>query len=118
MSKYEGIYNNAVKQRGHASWIETAVYSLAVDLGEYTGLPTRVAGPFGLRASVDVRVDESRFVRLTPEFPDEGLRLYYDTGERTDTFQPGTLGDMNGFNNVVAPLPDTLAGIVGVLRDY
>ncbi len=115
MNKYEKIYIKAAKKSGHASWLDTAITPLAVDLEEATGKPVEISGPFGLRAEVWVKVGED-FIRLTPEFPEGGFKLYYDTGETTSTFQPGTLGDFNGMNNVSAPLPDTLEEIIKLLR--
>lgn len=115
MNKYEKIYCKAYEKRGSASWLDSAVAALAVDLEEATGENTEISGPFGLRAEVWIDVGEN-FIRITPEFPDNQLKLYYDTGEVGDTYQPGTLGDFNGMNNVRAPLPDTLEEILKLLR--
>lgn len=115
MNKYEMIYAKAYEKRGSASWLDSAIAALAVDLEEATGKPTEISGPFGLRAEVWITVGDD-FIRLTPEFPDGKLKLYYDTGEMADRYQPGTLGDFNGMNNVRAPLPDTLDEIIGLLR--
>ncbi len=115
MNKYEKIYIKAAEKTGHASWLDTAIASLAVDLEEATGKPVEISGPYGLRAEVWVKVGGD-FIRLTPEFPDGGFKLYYDTGEATNTYQPGTLGYFNGMNNVSVPLPDTLEEIIKLLR--
>lgn len=116
MNKYEKIYLKAYEKRGRANWLDSAVSSLAVDLEEATGKPVTISGPLGLRAEVYIDVGDD-FIRLTPAFPeDEGFRLYYDTGETTNTYQMGTLGDWNGMNNVSAPLPDTLEEIIKLLR--
>ena len=122
MNKYEKIYLKAAKKHEAASWIDTAIASLAVDMEEQTGLPVTVSGPFGLRAQVTLYVGEDReqrkgrLITLTPYFPDNGFKLYYDTGRRGDRYAPGTLGDFNNLNNEAAPLPDTLEEIISLLR--
>lgn len=116
MNKYEKIYLKAYEKRGTAHWLDGAVAALAVDLEEVTGKHVEISGPFGLRAEVLLYVGDD-FIRLTPAFPEaEGFKLYYDTGETTNAYQPGMLGDWNGMNNVSAPLPDTLDEIIKLLR--
>lgn len=71
-------------------------------------------GPYGLRAEVIISSD-SHILIVTPDFEDGNLKLYYDTGEKTDRHQPNTIGEINGFNNVQAPLPDTIEEIAGIM---
>ena len=123
MNKYEKIYLKAQEKSGRASWIDSAIASLAIDIEESTGEPVEIRGPFGLRAEVYITVGEKdsegrRFLLLTPEFPDCGFKLYYDTGETVERYGAETLGDFNGLNNVSAPLPDTLEEIIQILRPY
>lgn len=123
MNKYEKIYLKAQEKSGHASWLDSAVAALAIDLEESTGEPVEIGGPFGLRAEVYITVGEKgaegrRFLRVTPEFPDGGFKLHYDTGETVERYGAGTLGDWNGMNNVSAPMPDTLEEIIQILRPY
>ena len=116
MNKYEKIYLKA-KGRSHgsdASWLDSAIAALAVDLGEHTGEGMEIGGPYGLLAEVIISSD-SRILIVTPDFEDGNLKLYYDTGEKTDRHQPNTIGEMNGFNNVQAPLPDTIEEIAGIM---
>ncbi len=115
MNKYEEIYAKAVEQTKHPSWIETAITALAVDLHEATGETVEISGPCGLRAEILLYVG-TRFIRITPSFPEGKLKLYYDTGEVTNKYPPQSLGDWNGMNNVSEPLPDTLEEIIAVLR--
>lgn len=121
MNKYEAAYKKANQGGRHVSWYDTAIVLLANDLSEATGLKYNISGPFGLRAEVYISLgpeEKEKFIVVTPEFPDSGLKLYYDTGVMTKDYQPNTLGDYNGMNNVREPLPDTLEEIVKVLRDY
>lgn len=116
MNKYEKIYHKA-KGRSHgseASWLDSAIAALAVDLEEHTGEEMEVGGPYGLRAEVIIS-SNSRILIITPDFEDGNLKLYYNTGEKTEKHQPNTIGAVNGFNNVQAPLPGTLEEIVSAM---
>ncbi len=115
ISKYERIYRKAAEKNGHASWMESAISALAVDLEEYTGDKVGVSGPFGLRAAVMLQVGTD-FLTITPSFSDGGLQLYYDTGEKAQRVAPLSLGDFNGFNNISECLPGTVEEIVTLFR--
>ncbi|MCE8578362.1 hypothetical protein [Bacteroides fragilis] len=58
----------------------------------------------GLRAACSVfgRTGNGETVGLTFSFNDD--TLHYDTGEVTRRFAPGTLGEINGMNNVSTPV--------------
>ena len=58
----------------------------------------------GLRAACSVfgRTGNGETVGLTFSFNDDTLQ--YDTGEVTRRFAPGTLGEINGMNNVSTPV--------------
>lgn len=115
MTRYEKVYRKANEKRG-ASWVDTAIALLACDIEEATGEPAKVSGPFGLRAEVYIST-KSKSICITPEFPDGGLELFYDSGELNSRFGAGTLGDFNGFNNVRKALPDTIEEIVKVMHE-
>lgn len=115
MNKYERIYNKATERGRSASWMDTAIAALAVDMENYTGGPVSVSGPFGLRAEVMLKAGES-YLTICPSFQDGKLQLYYDTGETTQRYQPLTLGDVNGFNNTQERLPDTIEAIAALFR--
>lgn len=115
MNKYEKIYLKAAEKRS-ASWLDSAIAALAVDLEEYIGKPVEVSGPFGLRAEVMFKVGDT-YTIITPSFDkkDGGFKLYYDTGKQTEGYPPQSLGAWNGFNNVQAPLPDTFEEISAII---
>lgn len=116
MNKYEKIYAKAAQRSNgsNASWLDSAIAALAVDLEEKTGERFSIGGPYGLRAEVILSSSNWR-LNVTPNFNGGELMLYYDTGEQVRRHGAGTIADMNGFNNVQARLPDTLEGIVAVL---
>lgn len=114
-SKYERIYRLANEKTGHAGWMETAIFPLAVDIEELTGQPVSVSGPFGLRAEVYIKLGES-ILTVTPGFRDGRLELYYDTGRTIGRYEPLTLGDFNGFNNEQARLPERLEDVAALFH--
>lgn len=59
---------------------------------------------FGLRCVCPVygKTKEGHTVNLSFTFEDNSL--YYDTGEVISRFEPGTLGYINGMNNISAPV--------------
>ena len=128
MNKYESIYNEAVKKNKRARWYDTAIMALATDLQQATGLTAKASGPFGLRAECPIYLNEGggtgerKVIYITPNFESSPagtrLTLYYDTGETTKTYAPGTMGDLNGFNNLSERLPDTLEDILPLLRSF
>lgn len=122
MNKYEKIYLKAAERSSRASWMDCAITALALDIEEATGKPVTISGPFGIRCEVLICVGEEKserkFIRVTPEFPGKGFKIYYDTGETKDRFAPGTIGYINGMNCVSAPLPDTLEEILKLLKPY
>lgn len=114
-NKYTRIYELARFYNSQASWLETAIVALAADLEQYTGDPVVICGSFGLRSEIYFKVGEHRSKCITVDFNGEDLLLSYDSGERTDAFANGTIGAVNGFNNVSKPLPETIEKIVEVL---
>lgn len=128
MNKYERLYTEASAGGKNPSWLDTAIRPLAADLAEATGLPARVSGPFGLRAECLIYLNENgaegerKHITITPWFNCEGqdteIMLYYDTGEVKKEYEPHTLGDYNGMNNVMKRLPETLPEIVALLHTY
>lgn len=117
MNKYEKYYNdNNLKSKRRI-----VIDMLAADLQEKTGMKARVSGPFGLRAECPIYLNEDAgkgegyFIVIIPSFKRDTLELYYDTGETKIRFDPGTIGDINGFNNVIQRLPDTLDEIIQCL---
>lgn len=107
-NKYEKIYAKVRKSGSRANWVDTAVMSLAVDIEEKTGLPVKVSGPYGLRASVCLDVgyspNDMKTITLSPIFSmdtEDDFFLYYDTG----------------MNNETARLPESLDAIIELLQD-
>lgn len=128
MNKYERLYTEASAGGKNPSWLDTAIRPLAADLAEATGLTARVSGPFGLRTECLIYLNENgaegerKHITITPWFNCEGqdteIMLYYDTGEVKKEYEPNTLGDYSGMNNVMKRLPETLSEIIALLHTY
>lgn len=114
-NKYARIYELARIYNPQVSWFETAIVAIAADLEQYTGDPVEISGPFGLRCEISFKVGEHRSKYITVDFNGDDLLLSYDSGERTNAFTDGTIGAVNGFNNISKPLPDTIEKIIDVL---
>ena len=72
----------------------------------------------GLRAACSVYGETRSNETVGLTFTFDGGILSYDTGEVTRRFAPGTLGEINGMNNVCAPVEsvDTLVAKVNGQR--
>jgi len=57
------------------------------------------------------------YITLEPHFKGEDMVIFYRTGETTNRFQPGTVGEMRGLNCVIEPLPDTIEEILSLLME-
>ena len=111
----------------YPSWIEVILKPLSDRLSEKLGLPYEIYGPFGLSCETSVyfvkdtkkRVSEQEAKGITvyPEFAEDGsLYLKYYTGKKTDDYEPWSIGDLNGFNKVKAPLPESIEEILAIIE--
>lgn len=127
LEEWEREYN---KLRGSKlSWMDDIMEPLADALGKYFGMRGIAQGPIGLRSEVTIRVSSDpsdwmgtpyKLLVVTPEFSgeDDSISLFYDTGEvDRSKCLPGSLGELNNFHHVTAPLPDTIEEIAALMRD-
>lgn len=83
----------------------------------------KVLGPLGLRCEMFIALygfekdgeTVNGRLTLTPVDSDKGLRYHYDTGEKRSVV-PGSIAELNGFDNVTAMLPDELEDIAACVR--
>lgn len=109
-----------------ASWYEDVVIPLMKDLEKCAGegWHGEIYGPFGIYAetSIYLRKDEDKSIcdqpvyGLTLRSPKEGDMIPYWTGEMSDNYPKGSLGDLNGENKIFAPLPDTVEEIWEIIK--
>lgn len=103
-------------------WYEGMVVPFAEAIAKRLEIPYKIYGPFGMCAKTtvyffpgngrDITKDETYSITIQPE----GKELYYETGEKVNRYHRNTIGDMNGMNNVTAPLPDDMESIIALLR--
>ena len=120
------------KLQDKGGWINLCLVPLANKISERLHMPYEIYGPFGLGAETSIyfypngKVEslmkaETYGITIHPACRDgEGSfadRFYfsYNTGEKRNLYAQGTIGEMNGFNNVEAPLPDDLDVIVEII---
>ncbi len=109
------------------NWMDGVIKPLAAALAEATGLYWKVTGPCGIccRVYIDLCKDPDepvlfqihKEIILQPDFTDDGLTIMYETGETTDRFAKGSVGALNGMNNVKKPLPNSVDEILKIMRD-
>ena len=107
------------------NWIDSVLRPLAKDLEAYLDKPVNVAGPFGLRAEVLLRVFDNpetqapsayRSLTIVPDFSRGTLELHYDAGRVVRECPPGSIGALNHVGSETLPLPDTLSEIALLLH--
>ena len=98
-------------------WLEDYVRPILIELARLTpniAWDFEALRTFGMRAECPVfgKTNEGFTVGITFTIGTYGL--YYDTGEYKREFAGNTLGDLNGFNNVTAPVDsmETLLSLI------
>ena len=110
------------------SWVDEIIKPLAESIAKKKGKKVEIIGPCGIGCKVtiilhsendrDGFMDWSEKETLTVESQMCGSepRLYYETGAKEERYAPGSLGAMNGLNNVTAALPDDEYEVAALFR--
>lgn len=109
-------------------WKEEVIIPLAEEMAKRIGKHPVVFGPCGIGAKVTICLTDDPAAKWTeqdrleltiePDFEDGRMIFNYETGEVSDRYEPGTVGYVNGLNNITARLPDSVEEILGLLRHY
>ena len=110
----------------YPSWVKEVLTPLADRISERLGLPYEIYGPFGLSCETSVYFQADKETAITdqpikhltvlPEYADDhSFYLLYYTGESTNEYMEGSIGYLNGFNNVRATLPDDFEAIMKII---
>lgn len=107
--------------------INDVLWPIANELSKATGLSPKVTGPTGICCKCTISLiddpckgllaQETRTIVVQPDFED-GLSLYYETGARNERFPKGSLGEVNGMNNEIALLPNSIDGILRIMQHH
>jgi len=108
------------------NWKEEIIVPLAEELAKRNGKKAKVLGPFGIGAKVEIILLDDLDVKWTeqdalvlviePDFENGEMVFNYETGETCDRYKPGTIGEINGLNNITARLPNSAEEIQKLLR--
>lgn len=86
---------------------------LAEKMSQHFGMGYEIYGPFGVECetSIYLRKDDSKSICDQPTISitlrpgNCQTKLMYNTGEKTNRYPKGSFGELNGLNDVYAPLP-------------
>lgn len=112
------------------SWIQDLFIPLAKELKERLGLKAYdIYGPFGIECETsmylsdygkdkDIEITKVNTFSLTvrPHWEGNNFSLTYRTGQTTNEYAKGTIGYLNGLNDIYAPLPNTIEEIIKLLK--
>ena len=101
------------------------IIPLAEKLSAHFGMQYEIYGPFGTECetSIYLRKDMAESICdqptisivLRPEFEEKWV--YYNTGEKHMRYPKGSVGDLNGLNDVYAPLPMEFDKILELVKN-
>ena len=122
-------------------WHDTLVIPLAKILTPLLDCEKfEILGPFGLRGETSIwfkkkdstakYCDYSLTVTLFTEFEKNSIykdrycmnstktvELRYDSGVRDSSYAHGSIGELNGFNKIESPLPESIEDIVNLIKE-
>lgn len=112
------------------SWLDI-LNRLCDDVSAIIGLPhSKADRTFGLRCEAfvtwskdpenDPCEDVKYFLCVTPTNTESAdtFQLDYDTGEKKGKFARNSIGELNGFDNVTAPLPLDAEKVAEILKEH
>ena len=124
------------KLQKKGGWYQQVLVPLAEALSKELNMPYEIYGPFGLSSETsiyffpsgkigDIVKEDTYGITLHPSFRptddysipfEDKFYLTYNTGETKNEYPEGTIGYLNGFNNLEAELPDDLDKILEIIR--
>lgn len=124
------------KLQEKGGWYQQVLVPLAEALSKKLNMPYDIYGPFGLGFETSIYFfpsgkigsivkEDTYSITVHPSSrPHDDWRtpfedcfcLAYNTGEKKNEYPEGTIGCLNGFNNVEAELPDNLEKILEIVK--
>lgn len=118
MNKYEKNY--CLTGTKESNWINLCIVPLCSDIAEATGFDVKFYGPFGLRAEVNIFINDEKGephgLTITASYKDNEMTLYYDTGKISRKYISGSIAEVNGLYNETTRLPETLEEIIMLFK--
>lgn len=126
LRQIERLENRRMKlMETRPNWVDEVAKPLGDLLAEQTGKYAYVCGPQGIRSAVTIYLmddrsksiidHESLSITIIPDFEGDNMVFRYETGEKENDFAPGSIGYINGMNNVTAELSDNMEKILKLL---
>lgn len=126
------------KLESKSGWYRQILVPLAEQLSRELKMPYEIYGPFGLNCETsiyffangvkgDICKEDVYEITLHPASRYTGdwtvpyedrFYITYNTGERNNDYPEGTIGYLNGFNNVAAELPDSMEEIIKIIKSH
>lgn len=105
-------------------WHKNLLHPLAKVLTPLLNCDTyEIYGPFGLRAESSIYFKKNGSTAKSCDYSlhitlhyDAPLHLRYDTYKRNTLYQRGSLGELNGYNKIKAPLPESIEELVKIIK--
>lgn len=119
--------NKKISKLDRPSWVDTLIIPLAESLAKEFQMDYEIFGPFGLGArtsiywkkdkKLSITEQETKSITLLPTNL-ELAQLYYETGHKRDDvhYQPRSIGALNGMDNEILPLPDSMEDIIKIIE--
>lgn len=108
----------------YIGWVDGIVVPLAEELAKKFNMTYEIFGPFGLCCETSIYLKEDKNKCITEQATlsitlEPGVlskcELLYRTGERTNSYLSGSIGDLNGFDYIKKPPPDTIEQIAKLM---
>lgn len=99
-----------------------ALFAIKDELESISGMKCKMTrNTFGLDCTTYIQLTDKDgkilYMTVSPgRDENDNTFLRYNTGERTVEYPVDSIGELNGFNNVKAPLPDTAAEIFELMK--
>ena len=115
-------HEDSINEYRFPQWTDVLI-ALKEDMERVSGMKYRTSEQtFGLSCSSFIELrDEGTGEKMTlvvlPGYTDANeVYIMYTTGEMVDNYPAGSIGAINGMNNLTAPLPDTAEEIFELMK--
>lgn len=114
-------YKERMNKVKRPHWTD-ALFTIKSDMERISGMEYKASGnTLGIGCGTYINLvgvdGDKMYLCIVPKHNEaDEMVLEYETGETASHYQPGTIGAINGLNNVTAPLPDTAEEIFAIMK--